>query len=537
MISANRRIRPTRLDRCMCRTSGLTTVAVIIDMLVGLTLVGVLTGVYLYDEGAANPPPPNEPIEEPDFDGPIPPPPEILPPPSSLQPIDSVPRVALQFLRNDRFGVVTTSGNPDDPSDDNQRLTYSRNGETNNTRFTIDARQPDLKELQIVSSNRLVENGAYEAEWRDGDVQIKRNIRLVAGETSRRFDQIEVAYTITNSGQSQHTIGLREMLDTLIGANDGVPFIVPGQDGLVNSVTSYGGNQVPDLVLALERPDLTDPGVIVEIGLRARQSERPIEVVLSHWPGSNAIWNYDRNRPIGSDSAIGIFYEIRTLSPGESRYLAYSYGLGTISSTRTKNAKLSLSANGPFHAAGKFWLTVLVQNPRNGQQVRVCLPDGMAFAAEHSETKPVMENDAGFTQLSWLIQISRNCVGIRELDVSLTPDGATERQTISIQPPEARLTLLSRHAAAGGSTLWISALVRNPKQGQTVELSMPNDIILMKDHTHRKPVPTDGDVVQVNWLVRAGSRNNGQVQFRVKLNPDGIEDTCEINIEPSSLIR
>ena len=86
------------------------------------------------------------------------------------------------------------------------------------------------------------------------------------------------------------------MLDTLIGDNDGVPFIVPGREGIVTSTLEMRGNEVPDFVRSLERPDLSSPGVIVDINLVPAEGEaRPGELVLSHWPGENADWNYDRH--------------------------------------------------------------------------------------------------------------------------------------------------------------------------------------------------------------------------------------------------
>ena len=48
--------------------------------------------------------------------------------------IDPTPRVMVERRPDGRFGLVCLTGNPDDPSDDGKRLTYSPDGETNNTR-------------------------------------------------------------------------------------------------------------------------------------------------------------------------------------------------------------------------------------------------------------------------------------------------------------------------------------------------------------------------------------------------------------------
>ena len=41
------------------------------------------------------------------------------------------------------------------------------------------------------------------------------------------YDTALVTYIVKNEDKSRHTVGLRVMLDTYIGANDGVPIYVP----------------------------------------------------------------------------------------------------------------------------------------------------------------------------------------------------------------------------------------------------------------------------------------------------------------------
>ena len=111
--------------------------------------------------------------------------------------------------------------------------------------------------------------------------------------------------------------------------------------------------------------------MIVDIGLYPHEGEeRPSELVLSHWPGSDAEWDYDRSEPFGHDSAAGIYYAPRPLLPGQTRSVGFSYGLGTISSTATKNSRLSLTAGGPIRAGSSFWLVALVNSPRPGRPSR-----------------------------------------------------------------------------------------------------------------------------------------------------------------------
>ena len=65
------------------------------------------------------------------------------------------------------------------------------------------------------------------------------------------------------------------MLDTFIGANDGVPFAVPGSEGkpdrLVDTMEIFEQKDIPDYIQALERPDLNNPGTVAHCGLKLRR--------------------------------------------------------------------------------------------------------------------------------------------------------------------------------------------------------------------------------------------------------------------------
>ncbi len=115
-----------------------------VDVLVAAALAVVLGAVFLLDSRTPQAPPPAAP---PDLvDAPAPPPPEPPPPPPGplARPADSTPRVVLHTRPDGRFGLVCLTGNPDDPSDDGKQLTFSSDGQTNNTRVMVDGRSPEF---------------------------------------------------------------------------------------------------------------------------------------------------------------------------------------------------------------------------------------------------------------------------------------------------------------------------------------------------------------------------------------------------------
>jgi hypothetical protein len=527
----------------------------LLDVSVAILLVVMLVGVSAFDRRtpvavahapriepvavAAHPemePPPPPQIEAPPEPPaePDPEPPKITdftPPP--VRPTGLKPTVNVSFSPDLRFGLQALTGNPDDPTDDFKKLTYEVDGGTNNTRVLVDGASPLFfgPQGQPVEGLNTDAEGRQRCAWAFRQVEFEQAVEYVPGDLSQRLDTILVTYSARNDAKAARRVGLRVMLDTLIGENDGVPFIVPGRPGIVQTPQAFHGDDVPDFIRALETGNLAAPGVIVAIGLRTGTGERPSEVILSHWPGSDANWDYDRDEPFGHDTAVGLYYEPKRLEPGETRTIEFTYGLGTISSTRTKNARLSLTSGGQLQSGGKFWLVALVQNPRAGQAVKLTLPAGLSLKETGEARKPVPAG-GGFTQVSWLVAAESSCAGDVEVTAALEPDGIQERQVLHIQPREARLRLVARGPFQAGRPFWAVAVVQHPKAGQSMELTLPQGLSLGAGETAKKDVPSSGAHSQVRWLLHADTEAVGVRELKARLEPEGIEERQAITIEP-----
>jgi hypothetical protein len=511
----------------------------LLDSGVCLLLFAALAAVYaldMRDSGALAEKPPVAPEPPEPEEPPPPPPPQVLVPPPS--PIDPTPRIRVDFRADGRFGVQTTTGDPDDPTDDNKRLTYDTNGGTNNTRVHVDGATPLYggAEGRITQPIHRGVDGKTVCRWKYREVEVEQQVELVAGDLSRRMDTIRVTYGLRNTGSSQCMAGLRVMLDTLIGSNDGVPFIVPGHEGVVTTPQSYRGEHVPGFVRALEFANLTAPGVIVDIGLSPRSGERVDEVALTHWPGAEADWDYDRAREFGNDSAVGLYYEPRPLAAGASRSMEFTYGLGTISSTRSKNAALSLTAGGPFLAGGQFWLVALVQYPKAGQRVRLILSEGLSFA-ENQEPMKAVPAGKDYTQISWLLRVAPNCIGKRKVRAVLEPGSVEEQQVFDIVPRKARLILVANGPFQSGKPFWVSAVVQHPRAGQSLVLTLPAGLTFARGHLPRKEVAHDRESCQVDWLLLVEPRTSGWLELAATLEPEGVREAHKLEIGPASLVR
>ena len=428
--------------------------------------------------------------------------------------VDTTPRVVVGRRPDGRFGLVCLTGNPDDPSDDGKRLTFSPDGKTNNTRVMVDGRSPILgdDEGETVEPWHAGPGDSMVIAWSFRDVLVRQSLRLVPGDVSGRLDTIRVTYELKNQGTTARSVGLRVMLDTLIGDNDGVPFIVPGRDGIVTQPLAMRGADVPDFVRSLEQPGPVESRRDRRPQPGARRgggpSRRAPALALA---GRECGMELQPAHPFGNDTAAGLYYPPAPLEPGRTRAIGFSYGLGTISSTATRNARLSLTAGGPIRAGSSFWLVALVDNPRPGQTVKLTLPDGLTPRRPASTSQPV-EGSGAYTQLSWLIEVAPGLMGDVRVEATLDPGGITERQALKVQPPDAQLSLMPRGPFRAGRPFWISALVRNPREGQSVALTLPDGLTLADGHKPTMPVAAGaaGGYAQVNWLVVPGPRVEGR---------------------------
>lgn len=360
--------------------------------------------------------------------------------------------VEIGYEASGLFGLRASEGDPATPSDDGKLLTFDATGRTNNTRIWIDGDTPiygdagflGLGEGDFKKSPDL-EAGRVTSIWSLNDIDVTQLVSYVYGTTTGRVDTLQIRYDLTNRSSRVREVGLRLMLDTLIGDNDGVPFVVPGQQGITTSAIDLRGRAVPDFIQALERPSLANPGVIVNMTLRGAGATPPDRLVISAWCSELAGW--DDYASLGGDghplarcgqagdtpdSEVSLFFDPQPLAPDETRTLITYYGLGGISSTESGNVALSLIFNRSVKQDETFWVSALVQSPKEAQTVDLTLPAGLAFASGYTPSQPVQSGDE-YTQVSWLV-VANDPITDGEITATLQPDGIGETQTITIQP-------------------------------------------------------------------------------------------------------
>ncbi|MCS6850916.1 MAG: hypothetical protein NZ700_07070 [Gemmataceae bacterium] len=354
-----------------------------------------------------------------------------------------------------------------DPTDPRRfkRLTYDARGRSNNTVLKIDGqefifgRPPGrwLIQKEPLPPAPTHRRDGYRSVW-SYDAQkivVSQIVERVLNEQTQSLDTCLARYLIENKDSQPHIVGLRFLLDTYIGANDGVPFTIPGQSNLCSTSHDFKNpEEVPDFIQALEFDNLERPGTVAHLQLRlGGRLEPPSRVTLGAWPndklpemanaakprGQNTLWevpvldiraiqNVRAGEP--ADSAVVIYWAERSMNPGEAREMGFKYGLGNLAGS---GGKLGLTAGGSFAPGGVFTLTALVREPNAGETVTLTVPEGLQLVKGEATQKvpalPEVTNSRN-SPVTWRLKSSKQGKFVVRVQSST---GATQSLTVTIR--------------------------------------------------------------------------------------------------------
>jgi len=168
-----------------------------------------------------------------------------------------------------------------------------------------------------VTQAPAIDGNSIATQWSlPTDVGVSLNLTL-------QQDTTKYLATITNNDSASHEVKIRFMLDTMLAYNDGAPFIVPGV-GNVTTEQEYN-NPVFDYWQATD--DLVSPTLTSNCTFNT--SNKPYKVQFVYWPDIYGV-PFDYTATIGQsitwDTAVGMYWNLGTLSAGQSQDVIFYYG-------------------------------------------------------------------------------------------------------------------------------------------------------------------------------------------------------------------
>jgi hypothetical protein len=346
-------------------------------------------------------------------------------------------RLGVSFAREtQRFGFVCRMLKDPRYPEKRKLLTRDERGLTNNTivridgfdyvfgreipgaRFYRDKGGKLWREVQT-DERRWVSVMHFERER----VHVTQSVEIVVGEQTDLYDTALIKYTIENQDRDERTVGLRVMLDTMIGVNDGVPFEIgpsPAEPkpATVTKMAVLEGGKIPEYIRAIENMDRLGAAdnTVAEMGLKLKGLEPIRKLVICRWPqwngGSEARWEWPylpMDLPAGAepDSCVVVYWSTSKMAPQQKRACGFSYGLGRIANGETegegRSATLRLFAR-PAKVSRPFVVTAYIRGAA-GRKVRIDLPPELSLVAGQKVEQEAREVPGkGYAQVSWVVR-------------------------------------------------------------------------------------------------------------------------------------
>ena len=438
-----------------------------------------------------------------------------------------------------RFAIETTGGAPMEPSDDNKPLVYGRPkpwtsyttikinnvnyvfGGTTKRRAGDDANYGEVTEGPVIKNNQI-----YTSSLING-IKVEQILSIVKSSTTGLFDTAQIKYRLINNSNEEKEVGLRVMLDTMLGQNDGAPFRLA--DKAVTSDNLYLEEELPSFWQAFD--SITNPTVTSQGTFKGPGVTAPDKVYFADWGSlADGDWNFDfnpgqefvRKGEYEIDSAIAMMWEPRLLEPNEEVTYVTNYGLGGI---KVVPGLLALGVTSPAEFTfdennRSFPVVAYVENTSEitaeNVKVEIDLPEEFTADTLVKEIGNLSSKDTA--QVSWSVrpagdEVPGNMTYRVKVSADNTDSNEVERQIGFVGPPsiETEITLAEdlrkekgvikpnpfdmniKFTNVGGSTLF---------DAQT-ELALPPGLTLAEREVNRKYLGylQSGESVDVNWSV------------------------------------
>jgi len=372
-----------------------------------------------------------------------------------------------------RFSVYTTTGDPYRSGDENMPLIYGSAGGSppwtsystirlNGENYvfggpTSKRAGRQAKSARVVTSPTVTQQGAIKTVCMIKELRVTQILSVTTSTTTGLPDTACVRYLVENTGSGVQQVGLRIMLDTMLGANDGAPFRV--RESALTTDTLITGDDIPQLWQAFD--SLSEPRVMAQGTLRGPGVTTPDAVLFTNWGKlADEPWelpvepgrDFTRKGEFELDSAVALRWDESPLAPGESKEYVTLYGLagitiipGNIVIGTSAPAEIQMEAGRP----PSFPIIGYIENTGKGEArdlvAEIRLPHGLELV-DCKRVRELPDLPVGETlQVTWLIRLREDAHGVLRysLDVrsSNSDPNSVQRSIRVISPPRLHIRL------------------------------------------------------------------------------------------------
>lgn len=304
-----------------------------------------------------------------------------------------------------RFTLWTVAGDSGMPGDENQPLLYDRTPPTSMMTLSIDGQtvifgsdSGSFKRRPFIDGKRIL------TEWTYSGISVEQEMTIVRGMTTGMDDTMQVNYRVKNTTGKRVRVGMRVILDMLLGQTEPKSFGIPGRGNVSQESIIYRDN-IPPYFYCYDNPD--NPVIRSQVTLIGGEATRPDKLLFSSWDRIyEQSWDVmiDSSRDFRKsgtfvfDSACALYYDPVDLSPDQSMMVTLLYGLYGTSIFTEKDMVLTVSVpmepkNPPVPISADF------QNQSKEAldrlELSIDLPKGFTLPPDETNTLVFFKVEAG----------------------------------------------------------------------------------------------------------------------------------------------
>lgn len=228
-----------------------------------------------------------------------------------------------------QFGMSTTGGLESTISDNYKLLLYGSS--TSYTTIRVDG-----KDYIFHASTAVYDRTALKAtsQMNADGVLVTQTLQIVENSNTGKKDTVQISYSYKNTTASAKSVGIRIMLDTMLGSNDGVPFKIPSVGNLTKE-REFNGTSIPQYWQAYD--SFTNPTVYAIGTVYKSGTRKPSKLQYAYWPKiTGTVWDYTvdpncefaENTTNRNDSAVALYWNPTSVASGASSSVCTYYGVG-----------------------------------------------------------------------------------------------------------------------------------------------------------------------------------------------------------------
>jgi hypothetical protein len=313
--------------------------------------------------------------------------------------------------------------------------------------------QPDGQFISAPENNG--DNTLNESVWKTGDITVKQVLQAGPNPATGQADALQIRYIITNTGTENHDVGLRMMIDTMVDGNDRAPFKVPGEDGVesVDYERDYLGDGVPGFWQVFNNFD--NPDISAQYSMSGRDITAPDRFTIANWGSiTGTKWDYEITPGRGTgDSAVGMWWNPKTLAPGEQKVITTYYGRpgvgGEEALVLSGRSKLTYDewSTAPFNLISYF--TNNTDTTLNNVSLKLEADPGITIVDNDPEHALGTIQGGETTQSTW--KLKPNTHGKHKITVKAFANGSDEPFATAEYEVEALEPVIPPNITLGGS--------------------------------------------------------------------------------------